>query len=436
MLSSVRNVSRLLDELGVPGNTSDTYKIASKSKDSIINNNQGLCDKYGLELTEAQITLPFMYWMPKMHYTPSRARFIVASSKCSSKPLSQAVSMVFKLLFHQVQSFHAKSMFYINFNRFWVIENSSPIIEKLNKINIKKKAKDISTYDFSTLYTKLQHCDLVKVLKEIIDFCHKGGGNKVDGNRKYISFSSGEAYWCKKRHGKMCFSMAELKALTDHLITETYFEVGNLVFRQSIGIPMGIDPAPFWANLYLYKYECDHVTKLIRTDKSRAFKYRHATRFIDDECNLNDSGEFSQSFPLIYPPDLHLKCEHNGIHATFLELDISIIDGLFIYKLYDKRDDFPFHIIRMPDKNGNIPLHVFYGSIMSEFLRIARATLLFSDFLPRAKALFQRMINQGGEKNRVLTQIQRAIQRHPEPFNKFAKTSQQIIHSVIGNQPN
>jgi len=90
----------------------------------------------------------------------------------------------------------------------------------------------------------------------------------------------------------------------------------------------------------------------------------------------------------------------------------------------------------MPDKNGNIPLHIFYGSIMSEFLRIARATLLFSDFLLRAKELFKRMIKQGGEKHRVLTQIQRAIQRHPEPFNKFAKTFQQIIHSVIGNQPN
>ena len=81
----------------------------------------------------------------------------------------------------------------------------------------------------------------------------------------------------------------------------------------------------------------------------------------------------------------------------------------------------------MPDKNGNIPMHVFYGSIMSEFLRIARATLLFSDFLPRASALFERMVNQGGEKYRVLAQIQRAIQRHPRSFKKFAKLSQQII---------
>ena len=225
----------------------------------------------------------------------------------------------------------------------------------MNSLNSRKKAKDTSTNDFSTLYTKLKHSDLVQVLKGIIDFAQKGGRRKIDGNRKFISFSKREAFWCKKLRGKMCFSMSELKALTDHLITETYFEFGNLVFRQSIGIPMGIDPAPFWANLYLHKYESDHITNLMRSDKRCALMYRNASRFIDDECNLNDCGKFGRSFHLIYPSDLHLKCEHNSTHATFLELDISIVDisivdGLFIYKLYDKRDDFPFHIIRMPDK--------------------------------------------------------------------------------------
>ena len=113
-------VSRLFEELGIPGNISDTYKSATKIKDDIITNNLSLCGKYGLELTVSQMTLPFMYWMPKMHYSPSRARFIVASSTCSSKLLSQAISKVFKLLFHQVQNFHAKSTFYKNYNRFWL----------------------------------------------------------------------------------------------------------------------------------------------------------------------------------------------------------------------------------------------------------------------------------------------------------------------------
>ena len=59
---------------------------------------------------------------------------------------------------------------------------------------------------------------------------------------------------------------------------------------------MGIDPAPFWANLHLYSYECAFITGLMSTDKGRAMKFRYATRFIDDECNLNDDDEFGRSF--------------------------------------------------------------------------------------------------------------------------------------------
>ena len=102
-------------------------------------------------------------------------------------------------------------------------------------------------------------------------------------------------------------------------------------------------------------YEYKFISKLIKDDKHRAFKFRHCTRFIDDECNINDSNEFSNSFNQIYPQELTLKCEHHGTHASFLDLDISIVDGIFEYKLYDKRDDYPFYIVRMPDFTANIP---------------------------------------------------------------------------------
>ena len=190
----------------------------------------------------------------------------------------------------------------------------------------------------------------------------------------------------------------------------------------------------FWANLYLYYYETQFVTNLLSVDKIRARKFINACRFIDDECNLNDSGEFSRSYADIYPAELQLKCEHQGTHATFLDLDISVIDGTFIYKLFDKRDDFPFTIVRMPDLSGSIPSHVFYGSIMSEFLRIARCTLRLSDFIPKASALYTRMMKQGGSQNNVSKQIRKAMIRHPEPFNKYNTPCNQIIDKIMLQQ--
>ena len=112
--------------------------------------------------------------MPKMHKNPSGARFIVASSTCSTKPLSKNISYIFKLIFEQVQNFHLKSKFYGNINCFWVVKNSFPLIEKLDKINKRKGAICISTYDFSTLYTKIEHSSLIEVLNNLVDFAFKG----------------------------------------------------------------------------------------------------------------------------------------------------------------------------------------------------------------------------------------------------------------------
>ena len=56
---------------------------------------------------------------------------------------------------------------------------------------------------------------------------------------------------------------------------------------------------------------------------------------------------------------------------------------------------------------------------MSEFLRIARCTLLLTDFVPRAKKLFLRMTTQGSTKNRVLQQIKKAMLRHQGPFKIY-----------------
>ena len=50
-------------------------------------------------------------------------------------------------------------------------------------INTRKKAKEISTFDFSTLYTKLPHDKLIKELHKLIDFVFEGG------ERKYVKIN-------------------------------------------------------------------------------------------------------------------------------------------------------------------------------------------------------------------------------------------------------
>ena len=73
---------------------------------------------------------------------------------------------------------------------------------------------------------------------------------------------------------------------------------------------MGIDPAPFWAYLYLYNCESKYVANLIRTNKLRGTGFHSTFWFIEDLCALGYGGEFSETFVEINPIKLELKVEY------------------------------------------------------------------------------------------------------------------------------
>ena len=200
---------------------------------------------------------------------------------------------------------------------------------------------------------------------------------------------------------------------------------------QVIGIPMGIDPAPFWANLFLYQYEQRYMNKTIEAEKVLARHFPSTKRFIDDLVAINDGNKFQDVYRRIYPEELELKVEHSGNHASFLNLDITIKDGIFVYKLFDKRDAFPFSIVRMPHIDSNIPESIFYSSFVGEFLRIARSTLLFEDLKDKAKVFIARMRSQGANDVKLDRSLRRIIKRHDSDFSRFQRTTNVLIVQLL-----
>ena len=330
--------------------------------------------------------LPSMYWMPKMHKTPVGERFIIASPKCSLKPLLKDVTSILKLFQKQIASFHDKNRLWVGVSNFWVIQNNKPVVDRINKINSKKKAVSIRTFDFSTLYTKIPHDLLKKALFEIVDFVFKGGISKG------VYVTDRGAFWKMPSKGHRMYSKQSIKAVFDFVIDNAFFQVGSKMFRQIIGIPMGSDPAPFIANLFLYVYENRYMEKLKKSDLARARNLRHVFRFIDDLISLNDNDEFLRSFKEIYPSQMVLKLENQiNTESSYLDLDLKIEDRIFNSRLYDKRDAFHFSVVRMPYKCSNMPYKMFYSTISAEVLRICRATSNYSFFIDSAKKLISRM---------------------------------------------
>ena len=84
----------------------------------------------------------------------------------------------------------------------------------------------------------------------------------------------------------------------------------------------------------------------------------------------------------------------------------------------------------MPNRESNIPSYIFYGTILSEYLRIARSTLRFEDFLPKVVSLAKRMLIQGAHQFKLFKQINKAMGSHPDIFAGFSKTPQEIVENI------
>ena len=142
------------------------------------------------------------------------------------------------------------------------------------------------------------------------------------------------------------------------------------------------------------------MSELILNDKVKARHFHPTKRFIDDLGTWNGGRVFNDICKDIYLPELQPKVEHSGTHATFLNLDITVKDGVFIYKPFDKLDAFFFFFVCIPYIDSNIPKSIFHSTLVGGFLRIARSSLVYKDFNEKAMELLNRMKTQGAQSLR------------------------------------
>ena len=142
-----------------------------------------------------------------------------------------------------------------------------------------------------------------------------GGPQKVVYSEFSIFTSSSDQVLDKRR----------VKGGIKYLLNNYFFTVRNYLFQQKISIPMGSDPAPFFANLFLHHYQRQWLLNLKKKDLAKARKFGSTFRFIEDLCAFNDGGEFEKHYREIYPEEMQLGKENKDTKkASFLDLGISI----------------------------------------------------------------------------------------------------------------
>ena len=97
------------------------------------------------------------------------------------------------------------------------------------------------------------------------------------------------------------------------------------------------------------------MNELKKNDQIKARNLCNIFRFIDDLNSINDGGEFESNYSNICHEELQLGKDTDKHEAGFLDLNTKVKDAKFHFGLFDKRDSFPFSIVRMPEKSRNVP---------------------------------------------------------------------------------
>ena len=386
-------------------NTLSYCNIKNISIDDICTGIKDFMKDMKINVSNGDNRLPHIVLFPKFHKPKLSQRFVVSYANCTIKPLASQITLGLKAVYKKVISYSNMIFKVTGINRNWIIDNNDPLLNCFTNTDF---ARNIKTYDFSTLYTNLDHSDIKTALSSVIKLMFK------HAKCKFISIYSKSFAWVNKpRNTTFSFDENSLIEAVNFLIDNCYFTMGNQVYRQVIGVPIGVDPGPYIANLTLWYYENGYLEKLYKRDYFSARMMGKTFRLIDDITSVNSDGVFGQHVGNIYPTSLTLNKENEeDSSANVLDLNVNIIDGKFKVKVYDKRDDFPFHIVQFSGKGSNVPRSTVLGVFLSQIIRYFRICSDIDGFGDRLTNIVDKFVNLGFKKELLKSRFNSISKKH------------------------
>ena len=145
--------------------------------------------------------------------------------------------------------------------------------------------------------------------------------------------------------------------------------------------------------------------------------------------------QFSALFSniLTYPAELEIKdTTESTTSASYLDLLLSIgRDGQLHTSIYDKRDDFNFHITNFPFLSSNIPSSPAYGVFISQLIRYARACSSYECFILRARRLSSKLLKQGYLVERLKSSFRKFYGRYGDLIVQYGVTLSRMLNDIL-----
>ena len=127
--------------------------------------------KFSVCVKERQDRRPTMYWLPKLHKRPYKARIVANSNSCTTTEPSKLLTSCLTAVKNHVIRYCEKVYERSGKNLFWSIINSGEVLNKLMSRGF--RATSLSTYAFSKIFTTLPHTLIKEKLIDLIEWTFK-----------------------------------------------------------------------------------------------------------------------------------------------------------------------------------------------------------------------------------------------------------------------
>ena len=227
----------------------------------------------GIELSDDDKRLRYLYQTPKLHKSPVKHCFIAGFSKCTTKQLSSLLTKILTVIKTGPEKYCGIKTSHTGVNNMWILKNSTNVLSSLGHLGV-CKATSIQTFDFPTLYTSIPHDLLKSGMNNISNaFKYKNGATRYT----HIKVGRSKSYFTNDPlNGDNKYTTNDICKMIEFLVDNIYVRFGGQLFRQMVGILMQTNCAPLLADLFLYSYENEFLDKLIKKGKRKlARKFYH-----------------------------------------------------------------------------------------------------------------------------------------------------------------
>ena len=285
-------------------------------------------------------------------------------------------------------------------------------MQKLQSIDV----FNIQVYDFTTLYTNLDLGVVEKLLFEMIDLL-------FSSTNKYICISKFEdkSFFSKKVYNNYyCFDSELLKQAIRFLLQNTFVSFGNIILRQTKGIPMGGNSSSQFADLSLAKSEFNYMKSLLASKKMNLAKLlSNNGRYVDDLSVFNYLN-FANLISDIYPVDLVMeRSGDDNKDINYLDIRIKISNSIISTEVYNKVEDFNFPVVMYTFPNSNMPINIGYNVFYGQLLRYSVICSHVSTFIFSSNKLYCILISRSYNHWQLVLKFRALMKNNPNILLKY-----------------